>query len=328
MIMDFCEFWALMNSRKKRAGKIEKDLLFFTKLNNIITDILPMITIENLPDSTPETFVKTVLLYNGSIGVYKENDRIIFAQGGDEGDIDIYGYGKNYLCQTINGDDSKVIEKGVDGIVIYNNCNRSPDFNIFQFARQYTELELSENRNVLFSRIMPMPYVDDSKQEEQVKNAVENLLNGEFVTIKSSNANKDIFGNNLPQREPLNLSDVRNIPYLQYLTEYHDTLDRRFYRRYGQSLQTTAKHAQVSKEEITGQNSISWIVPLDMLNEWKYGFEHVNKMFGTNISVHFSELWQREYERFMTENNNNENSVDRISKDEKGDNDNAEDSTT
>ncbi len=328
MIMDFCEFWALMNSRKKRAGKIEKDLLFFTKLNNIITDILPMITLENLPDEAPENFIKTVLLYNGSIGVYKENDRIIFAQGGDEGDVDIYGYGKNYLCQTINGEDSKTIEKGVDGVVIYNNCNRSPDFNIFQFANQYTELEISENRNVLFSRIMPIPYVDDAKQEQQVKDAMNSLLDGEFVSIKSSNANKDIFGNPLSQREPLNLSDVRNIPYLQYLTEYHDTLDRRFYRRYGQSLQTTAKHAQVSKEEITGQNSISWIVPLDMLNSWKFGFEQVNKMFDTNINVHFSELWEREYKKFIAENNSDENSVDRISNDEKGENENAENSET
>lgn len=328
MIMNFCEFWALLNSRKKRAGRIEKDMLFFTKLNNIITDILPMIAVENLPEDTPENFIKTVLLYNGSIGVYKENDRVIFAQGGDAGNIDIYGYGKNYLCQTINGEDSRTIEKGVDGVVIYNNCNRSPDYNIFQFAHQYTELELSENRNVLFSRIMPMPYVDDTKQEQQVKEAVESLLDGEFVAIKSSNANKDIFGNNLQQREPLNLSDVRNIPYLQYLTEYHDTLDRRFYRRYGQSLQTTAKHAQVSKEEITGQNSISWIVPLDMLNSWKFGFEQVNKMFGTNINVHFSELWEREYKKFIAENNNDENSVNRITNDVKGDNENAENSTT
>ena len=310
--MTLYDFISMRSSRKKTQNVTNKDLILFRHMNNFVNDVLSMFNYKNMPDTINTEFFEMSLLFNGSVAIYKENDALICAQGGDTDGVDIYGYGKKYLCQTVTGKDSTTITKGVDGIVIYNNLTRSPDFNIFAFADMFTELELSEKLNVLFSRLTRLPYAEDAKQETQIKEAINSILNGDFACIISDNY-KDGFFQNIKTDKFLDLADVRNIPYLQYLSEYFDVLSKRFYTKYGHSLQTTSKHAQVSRDEINGLNSVSWIYPQQMLECRKRGIDETNKLFNTNISVEFSPIWEKEFKKYMSDNSDdriNEQGVD------------------
>lgn len=305
------EFLAIRSGRKK--CETAKDIVLFRHLNNLVNDCLSMFKYENVPETIDIIYFELCLLFNGSVCIYKDNDDIICAQGGDTGDTDIYGHGKQYLCQTVNGDNSVTITKGVDGVTVYNNYTRSPDFNITAFAQFFTELELSENLNVLFSRLTRLPYAEDVKEETKIKEAINSILRGDFACIISENRTVENEFLNVPIGEKyLDLADVRNIPYLQYLSEYYDVLMKRFYTKYGHSLQTTSKHAQVSRDEIRGLDSVSWIYPVEMLECRKKAINETNKIFNTNMRVKFSPIWEREYEKYFA----NENSVNRIDESE------------
>lgn len=296
--MIFDEFWAYHCRRKK---PIEKDLILFKHLDNMVNDITSMFTIRNLPLSMNEFFIQSCLLFNGSIGVFEApNFGVIAAEGGDTDEPSIYGFCDNYHATTVNGEFESTFTKGKDGVCIYNNHSRTPDFNIITLATQFTETEISENQNVLWSRVMPIPYADDEKEKNMIIEAIKNTIEGKPATIISSNTAE--FNRELYKREkkaPLTLSDIRNIPFLQYLAEYWDVLNRRYYTRYGHSLQSTSKHAQVSRDEVNGLNSVSWIYPLNMLDERKKGFDEVNKLFGTNITIEFAEPWKTEYIKYV-----------------------------
>ena len=56
--------------------------------------------------------------------------------------------------------------------------------------------------------------------------------------------------------------------------------------------------AQQTEKEIDGNTSMSFIEPYDMLTNRIKRCDSINRIFGTNISVDFSENWKREVERY------------------------------
>lgn len=320
----FSDFWGYRTGRKK--PNLEKDLILFKHLNNMVNDITSMFHYENLPETIDKYFMNACLLINGSCGIFKDpKGNVICAQGGDTEDPGIYGFCDKYLATTMNGEYSVTFTKGVDGVALYNNHSRTPDINIITLAEQFTEVETSENRNVLWSRVMPIPYADDTKEQTQIETAIQNTLDGKLATILSSNVNDfqcDLW--NRERKPPLQLADIRNIPFLQYLAEYWDVLNRRYYTRYGHALQSTSKHAQVSRDEVNGLNSVSWITPLNMLEERVAGWEVANKIFDTNVQVSFAEPWKTEFTKYLT----GTDEVQNKEKENEGGGDNASDNKT
>ena len=63
-------------------------------------------------------------------------------------------------------------------------------------------------------------------------------------------------------------------------------------------MHTPTKAAQQSTDEIHGIDSVSWFYPLNKLKARRNGVEMVNKIFGTKITVRFSEIWEQEYQAY------------------------------
>ena len=70
---------------------------------------------------------------------------------------------------------------------------------------------------------------------------------------------------------------------------------RRHFSRRGLSIKTPTKAAQQSTDEIHGMDSVSWFYPLNKLKARQDGVEMVNRIFGTSITVDFSEIWKQEF---------------------------------
>ena len=145
----------------------------------------------------------------------------------------------------------------------------------------------------------------DEKTKHALETAFENIKNGKPDTVVSENIIPELLQGNLTP-PVLQLSDVKNIQNLQYLSEYRDQLLKRFFLKRGHSMQTTSKHAQTNNDEIHGLDSIAWIIPENMLKHRKEGIKKVNEIFGTNITVDFSEIWKKEKTNFVKEGEKNE----------------------
>ena len=87
---------------------------------------------------------------------------------------------------------------------------------------------------------------------------------------------------------------------VQYLSKLHDDILRRKATMYGHALNTTGKLAQQSKDEINDYDSISMIIPEDMLECRRNGVEMINKVFGCNITVDYSLPWR--YKMYKQDN--------------------------
>ena len=85
--------------------------------------------------------------------------------------------------------------------------------------------------------------------------------------------------------------EVEKSQYIQYLAKFRDDLMRWFYSLYGMNSQGSSKMAQQSVDEVNQDSSASMILPHDMLRMRQNGVEELNKKFGWDAEVSFSECW-------------------------------------
>lgn len=174
----------------------------------------------------------------------------------------------------------------------YNNSTLSPDFMLMQTASILTEIDVSERCNVLFSRLLRIPKVADEKEKVSIEKSIKAVMDGKFEAVVSKNVMEQIMETGSADNKFLDLCDIKDIDKLQYLNQYRDNVVKRFYQFYGQGMQTTAKLAQQTTDELHGSDTIAMIVPVDMLRRRKNMCEQINSLFGTDISVDFSECWR------------------------------------
>lgn len=211
------------------------------------------------------------------------------------GSPDAYGFGADAICTVKSG---VVCEfdnwrENPDVAVIFNNSNYSPDMNIGRFSDALAELEVSMKLNVLFARMYPIPVCADGKTKKAIEEALKSAMDGKIATILSPDAlSKYVPGNTSTGVDLVNITDVEKSQYIQYLAKYRDDLMRWFYSLYGMNSQGSSKMAQQTVDEVNQDNNASMILPHDMLRMRMKSIENqVNKKFGWDMEVSFSECW-------------------------------------
>ena len=251
--------------------------------------------LDPIHDPPPE-YIEKVLITTGVIGFKKVNDDVIAARGTLCGDPDYYYRGTEFSGTYALGDISGT--RGKDIAVGFNNSLYMPDIDILRYESILTEIDTSENLNVLFARLLRVPVVGDQKELEALKDVYNSILKGEFGAVTSKNLFRKLADGDKNAFDLLELTDVDTIKNLQYLAQYRDNVLKRFYNRHGHSLQTTGKVAQQTTDEIHGMDSVSMIYPLNKLKFRKAMCDEVNRICGRSWSVDFSEPWKINEKQF------------------------------
>lgn len=249
---------------------------------------LAMFDYDGLPDTIPQEWLEMFLLNNGTVGIGKMNDKLYAGMGSYVGEFNGY-IPKNYTFAVPNvGSIEGVV--GEDVVVGWNNSTLTPDFNLIKYSSIMTEIDTSEHINLLYSRLLRIPKVSDQKDKVAVEEAIKNILNGNITAVTSKNI-QDLIGDNGDNRF-LDLIDVNDIDKLQYLNQYYNNVQKRFYQEYGHPMQVTEKLSQQTNDEVHGGDSIALIHPISKLKYRQRMVDDINRVFGTNITVKFSELWE------------------------------------
>ena len=259
-----------------------------------------MFEYDGLPETIEAKFLEDYLNISGSAGFAMHDGKLYAAPyAGRTGKTDQYGQGTEIDTETPGGFPVRGII-GETAAVIYNNTTRFPQTDLIFDSLFLTELDKSSNSNIIFARIAPMFTASDDKTIEAVKKVLENVIAGNLETVVSEDT-ADMLG--FGQTEGLRTIDIFDRPervqYLQYLSQFYDVVMRRHFSRRGLTMRTPTKAAQQSTDEIHGLDSVSWYYPLNKLKARQDGLKEVNRIFGTNISVRFSEIWQQEYEAYL-----------------------------
>ena len=304
-------YFSNLKEKRQKAYRIES-------YDEVLTDTLvSMFTYsgENVPEEILEnqSFIDIYTILGGVAAIWKltpdkcpnsQNDAMegkwVITPAEFAGSPDTYGFGRDLICTIKSGCTYQFDNwrENPEVAVIFNNLNYSPDMNIGRFSDMLAELEVSMKLNVLFARMYPMPVASSAKIQKAVEAAIENMRNGKIATVlnddalsqyvKDSSTGSDAAGINT-----VNLTEVEKSQYIQYLAKFRDDLFRWFYSLYGMNSQGSSKLAQQTIDEVNQDNDASMILPNSMLQMRKKCLEkQVNKKFGWNMEVSFSECWQ------------------------------------
>ena len=282
------------NKLKTKQQNETRYVTFFTLLWNTL---LEMFEWKNLPDTIPKRFLEGILHAEGEVFVCREkgSENVIAGHGTLSGEVDVYGLGKEcivtYPGNSVNG------KRGVDIAYGINNDTATPDMLTYWIAHLLGEISKSEALNVKYSRLLPIPKLNDEKDKNAFTDILKKLEDGELTAFVSKNVLAKEIGCDAP--EVFNISDVKDVDKLQYLSRYYDDVIKRFFNFYGQALQNQNKSAQSISDELHGMDSVSFIIPLQMLNCRKALCQQINDIFELDVDVEFSPAWQLEFDAFM-----------------------------
>ena len=271
--------------KPKQKKKFEEALHF----NNLYNARVSMFDYGNLPDTLKTEFIEGMYVTQGTCGVGLIKNKLYTGVGGYCGNI-VNFVPEEYQFTNVGVGELRG-KVGKDIVVGWNDATASPDWNLLQYASIFTEIDVSERLNVLFARLLRIPKVGDNKERKAIEDAILDLLEGRPTAVTSPN----VLSNYIEGKEDnkfLDLADDDKIDKLQYLNQYRDNVLKRFFTLYGQGMQNTAKLAQQTTDELHGNDGVSMILPLQMLKKRQEWVKEVNTVFGTNITVDFSEAWK------------------------------------
>ena len=270
----------------RRASTLKKYQMLYLNV------MLSMFRYDNLPDGLTPREIERNLNEFGVACVVKYKDMLYVGCPALSAPLDQYGYGTTIWTTTGNGDALTAIE-GDTGALIWNNSTRTPNYDIIDTSLIMTDIDTSINTLIFNARAHKLPVAKNSKIKEVIDTALSNTINGgrSYTIVNDSSFIDEVNGKDL-SIPTLELTDPQLMDSVQYLSKLHDDILRRKATMYGHALNTTGKLAQQSKDEINDYDSISMIIPEDMLECRRKGVEKINKVFGCNITVDYSLPWR------------------------------------
>ena len=286
-----------------RKALSSADYIMKANFDEVVTIPLGMFDYDNIPEDIEEHFedFEKYLIMGGIIGVGKVDGKLTFVRGGlGGGELDLYGYPTRFIGATGNGKsvDWKI---GTDCVVFWNNKKHTPDFDVLKTSDILTDIDISIDDNIYYSRMYPIPLARDEKEKIQINEIFNNLRKGgkNTTVLNRKITVKDAVNGGSDEIPVLNVTDVTTADKIQYLARIREDVKRWFLNRNGHDLQGSSKMAQQSVEEINGNNSVSMIYPLEKLKMRMIAVDAMNELFGTDMTVTFSPAWLIEYEKFV-----------------------------
>ena len=312
--MDVLEYIA--EQKKIKGDNFRVKLIRMSTIFDLVKENLrAMFTYKNLPESIPEEFIEKFFIEDGMIcgwilddanklGNVDFKDKVIVSRCTLGPDPNPYGQGTKPIATTLNGyvkhfDNFDKIAVG------FNNQLHKTDMDFcFLVAKTVTELLTSLDTNTINSRDKKIFKVVDDTQKAQIEAAYQNVVDDVPVIVVTKDRAIDRLIEDETSKgsiDLLDMTDVSNSDKLQYIVKAVDDVMRWAYTLYGQAVQGNGKMAQQTVDEIQGNTSTSFILPNERLKMRKRWVEDMNKKFGLEIEVDFSDAWKVEEIKYQKE---------------------------
>lgn len=273
---------------EKHKEKFNNNISYFNSYIQTLQFQHSMFTYEIEKDIDMWLF-ELILNMEGFLGMTVKDGIPIYGSLVLNGDFNDYGIPKRGTIITYNGTNYEgEIDKDI--VICWNNSTHSPDFSTYEFALNASEVKKSLRTALFQCRMSNMITAKNDKVKKAIDKALENIDEGKPVSVLCD----DIMSNELGT-EPLethSLTHPEQIHTVQYLSKYYDDLQRWYYTMNGQPIQGTGKMAQLTQEEVQGQQTLSTILPFNKLNERKKFCDKVKEILGIEMNVDFSTPWK------------------------------------
>lgn len=254
----------------------------------LLNKVCSCFVINGLPDTINQTYLKNELILSGMCCVTDFGGKLYACTGSLGGQPDEYYIPTVFvIANPILG--SKQVKRGEDGVVIFNTsvdelytgCFAA---GLYQYINQTATLLadniVSINANQINSRVCAF-FVADSKAK---------ALAGEVV-LKKMYAGQpyQILEADLVEKINVNpISTASTSSNITELVELNNYIISNFMQSIGIKANNDRKRERMITDEINSQNDYLGFSVLEVLASWQKGFDAVNEMYGTEISVSLS----------------------------------------
>jgi hypothetical protein len=273
-----------------------------------------MFEYDGLPETIPKEDYQLIKQRFGSATIGKANDDKVYAfYGGLGGEWNEYYHPTLSIVTNpyLKFDKNYIID--VDCVVIKNDIFYNGLYNInLKYAELLTECDISIRKCLLNIRVDNVLESKDNSQDESIKKFFENVENGDFGYITS----KKLMDTSLMNIH--NTASKTSNP-LKDLIEMRNYIESCWWMEFGLNANYNMKRESLTDAE-TNADDMTMLPLIDqMLYEEQKGWDKVNKMFGLNVKVRLSAVWNKMRKDVLNDDkqdepNNNEN-------DKGGDND-------
>lgn len=257
----------------------------------LLNKVCACFVINGLPETVNQTFLKSNLIEDGMICVTDFNNNLYACIG------DLGGYPDEYyipalytIANPILGS-KQVFRRDFDGhkqngVVIFNtaedamyaDCNAGGLYQLInQTATLLADNIISINANQINSRVAAFFTADSEAQAAAGEIILKKMYAGRPYQILRSDLVEKINVN--PMAAASTSSNITE------LVELHNYIISNFMQSIGIRANDLRKRERMITDEINVQNDYLQLSVLEMLASWKKGFDEVNKLYDTEISV-------------------------------------------
>ena len=247
--------------------------------------------VNGLPATVNQTFLKSNLIEDGMICITDFNDNLYACIGDLGGYPDEYYIPALYTIANPVLGSKQVFRRDFDGhkqngVVIfntsedalYNDCNAGGLYQLInQTATLLADNIISINANQINSRVAAFFTADSEAQAAAGEIILKKMYAGRPYQILRSDLVEKINVN--PMATASTSSNITE------LVELHNYIISNFMQSIGIRANDLRKRERMITDEINVQNDYLQLSVLEMLASWKKGFDEVNALYGTEISV-------------------------------------------
>ena len=280
------QIYAYMTDINFDVEKYSKDKRVIADTTGRLTldKLQSMFRINGLPETMPQKWVKLQLMKNGFTFVTDKPGAMYAFYGGLGGEPDPYY--QPTICTVANPalNFSDNLRIGVDGVLISNDTLR---LGVVPLVGKYAGL-LAENTITMriadiMARITAILSASDESTIESAKEFLRQIEEGKLGVIEENPFLSDMkLQTGASQATNTRLTD---------LIEMEQYLKASMLNELGIQANYNMKRESINSQEAQlGDDALQPFID-NMLECWKEGFDEVNKMYGTNITVEFNSAW-------------------------------------
>lgn len=263
--------------------------------------------VDGLPESLPAREVMMNLILTGHAVIFKDKGKLVTTKT-TLYDFDLYyrptkaTYGNVKLF-------SKTLNLGSDSEVVYLNkiqgnvlTNQAVDSGLATFISRYAKLladvESTLSIYLVNMRLSAFPVAKTQAIKDNIIEFFRKLEAGERAVITD-----DLV---IEAFKAVEIAGTRVNDRLNDIIIARDKILAMFFRDIGIKMEQPVKMAQLTDDEVNADDRLLVINVEDMLEEMKEGFERVNTMFGTGITIKISDRYKKEVKEDNADGNTND----------------------
>ena len=271
-------FPSMYNHTNKQQNLINFNQMMFNRT-------VQMFHYENLPDTLPFTELEKFLQLTGQAIIGEYNGSIYCFEGGLSGN-DAYGNPTTAIVSNPYLTFNKEYEIDVDCVVMKNDTS---SIGLSWLFSKYGTMILENDITMILAsynkRVQTIISGDDTVSVASANKFLEGVVNGNLGVIETGKFFEGVTTNSATSQGTTNYTEL--IEFTQYLKAS-------LFNELGIDMPFNMKRERLNTSEVEQNSSSLYTLVNDMLFNRKSALDKINEMFGTNITVEYSEPWKVE----------------------------------